>query len=437
MTKLWSKGYQLNQVVEDFMTGDDPRLDLRIARYDCIASIAHAKMLCHINILTAEECTQLVAKLNEIIELVDNGEFTIASSQEDIHTAIENYLVIHLGDIGKKIHTARSRNDQVLTALRLYSKHELQQILSKLVKTLEVLYAFANKYQDVAYVGRTHYQKAMPSSLGLWMGALLESLLDDATLILGSYNLIDQSPLGSAASYGVALPIDRQFSSDLLGFAKVQNNVLYANNSRGKFESIIIHALSQIMLDLSKLATDVILFSAPEMGYLDLPIQFCPGSSLMPNKKNPDPFELIRAKSAGVMANLLQTLEVSRALPSGYNRDFQETKRPLFDSFDTVGQSLEVVGIIMAEVSANPEKCLAGFSGDVFATDYALELAAQGVPFRDAYQQTAQNIANLANRDPLQNIKSKTHLGATANLGLATIKLQINELKQLTLSLGV
>ena len=437
MTKLWSKGYQLNQVVEDFMTGDDPWLDLRIARYDCIASIAHAKMLSHINILTAEECTQLVVKLNEIIELVDNREFTIAISQEDIHTAIENYLVTHLGDIGKKIHTARSRNDQVLTALRLYSKHELQQILSKLVKTLEVLYVFANKYQDVAYVGRTHYQKAMPSSLGLWMGALLESLLDDATLILGSYNLIDQSPLGSAASYGVALPIDRQFSSDLLGFAKVQNNVLYANNSRGKFESIIIHALSQVMLDLAKLATDVILFSAPEMGYLDLPIQFCPGSSLMPNKKNPDPFELIRAKSAGVMANLLHTMEVSRALPSGYNRDFQETKRPLFDSFDTVGQSLEVVGIIMAEVSANPEKCLAGFSGDVFATDYALELAAKGVPFRDAYQQTAQNIANLANRDPLQNIKSKTHLGATANLGLATIKLQINELKQLTLSLGV
>lgn len=436
MTKLWAKGYQLNQVVENFMTGDDPLLDLRIARYDCIASIAHAQMLATINILSANECELLVSKLNEIITLVDKNEFYIDPGQEDIHTAIENYLVVHLGDIGKKIHTARSRNDQVLTALRLFCKNELRETLHKLVNTLEVLFVFADKYQDIPYVGRTHYQKAMPSSFGLWMGAFLESLLDDAQLIIDSYKLIDQSPLGSAASYGVALPINRQLSSDLLGFAKVQNNVLYANNSRGKFESVIIHALSQVMLDLSKMATDIILFSAPEMGYLDLPIQFCPGSSLMPNKKNPDPFELIRAKSAVLNANLMQTMELSRALPSGYNRDFQETKRPLFDSLDTVGQALDVLGIIMAEVTVNPKKCLDAFSSDVFATDYALELAVAGVPFRDAYQQVAQNLEQLSQSDPLQNIKAKTHLGATGNLGLDLIKAQINELKQFNLSLG-
>jgi argininosuccinate lyase len=430
MTKLWAKGYQLNQVVEDFMTGDDPLLDLRIARYDCIASIAHAKMLSSIGILSAVECKQLVTTLGEILELVDNGKFTIENSQEDVHTAIENYLVNALGDVGKKIHTARSRNDQVLTALRLYSKHELRTIMAKLIATMEVLHDFAVKYQNIPYVGRTHYQKAMPSSIGLWMGALLESLLDDATLVIDSYKLIDQSPLGSAASYGVSLPIDRQLCSDLLGFAKVQNNVLYANNSRGKFESVIIHALSQIMLDLSKLATDVILFSAPEMGYLNLPQEFCPGSSLMPNKKNPDPFELIRAKSATVMANLWQVMEISRALPSGYNRDLQETKRPLFDSLDTVGQTLEVVAIIMAQVSANPEKCLAGFSPEVFATDYALQLAVQGVPFRDAYGQVAANLQDSGLNDPLQNILAKTHLGATGNLGLDTIKNRIEELKQ-------
>ena len=430
MTKLWAKGYQLNQVVEDFMTGDDPQLDLRIARYDCIASIAHAKMLSSIGILSVVECEQLVATLEEILELVDNEKFTIENSQEDIHTAIENYLVNALGDIGKKIHTARSRNDQVLTALRLYSKHELRTIIAKLIATLEVLHDFAIKYQNIPYVGRTHYQKAMPSSMGLWMGALLESLLDDATLVIDSYKLIDQSPLGSAASYGVSLPIDRQLCSDLLGFAKVQNNVLYANNSRGKFESVIIHALSQIMLDLSKLATDVILFSAPEMSYLNLPQEFCPGSSLMPNKKNPDPFELIRAKSATVMANLWQVMEISRALPSGYNRDLQETKRPLFDSLDTVGQTLEVVAIIMAQVSANEEKCLAGFSPEVFATDYALQLAVQGVPFRDAYGQVAANLQNSGLNDPVQNILAKTHLGATGNLGLDTIKNRIEELKQ-------
>lgn len=430
MTKLWAKGYQLNQVVEDFMTGDDPLLDLRIARYDCIASIAHAKMLSSIGILSAVECEQLVTTLNEILELVDNGKFTIENSQEDIHTAIENYLVNALGDVGKKTHTARSRNDQVLTALRLYSKHELRTIMAKLIATMEVLHDFAVKYQNIPYVGRTHYQKAMPSSMGLWMGALLESLLDDATLVIDSYKLIDQSPLGSAASYGVSLPIDRQLCSDLLGFAKVQNNVLYANNSRGKFESVIIHALSQIMLDLSKLATDVILFSAPEMGYLNLPQEFCPGSSLMPNKKNPDPFELIRAKSATVMANLWQVMEISRALPSGYNRDLQETKRPLFDSLDTVGQTLEVVAIIMAQVSANLEKCLAGFTPEVFATDYALQLAVQGVPFRDAYGQVAANLQNSGLNDPVQNILAKTHLGATGNLGLDTIKNRIEELKQ-------
>lgn len=429
MTKLWAKGYQLNQVVEDFMTGDDPLLDLRIARYDCIASISHAKMLSSIGILSVVECEQLVATLEEILELVDNGEFTIENSQEDIHTAIENYLVNALGDIGKKIHTARSRNDQVLTALRLYSKHELRTIISKLIATLEVLHDFAVKYQNIPYVGRTHYQKAMPSSIGLWMGALLESLLDDAMLLIDSYKLIDQSPLGSAASYGVSLPIDRQLCSDLLGFAKVQNNVLYANNSRGKFESVIIHALSQIMLDLSKLATDVILFSAPEMAYLNLPQEFCPGSSLMPNKKNPDPFELIRAKSATVMANLWQVMEISRALPSGYNRDLQETKRPLFDSLDIVGQTLEVVAIIMAQVSVNQEKCLAGFTPEVFATDYALQLAVQGVPFRDAYGQVAANLQNSGLNDPLQNILAKTHLGATGNLGLDTIKNRIEELK--------
>lgn len=433
MTKLWNKGYELNQVIEDFMTADDPILDLRIAKYDCIASVAHAKMLESINVITQQECEQLVQKLDDIKLMLEDGKFVIDNTLEDIHTAIENYLTTKLGDVGKKIHTARSRNDQVLTAIRLYSKDELKQVLSKLIGTIEVLYEFAKKYQDVPYAGRTHFQKAMPSSLGLWMGAFIESLLDDAKLLIDSYNLIDQSPLGSAASYGVAVAIDRQLCSDLLGFANVQNNVLYANNSRGKFESILIHGLSQIMLDLSKLATDIILFSAPEFGYLDLPLEFCPGSSLMPNKKNPDLFELIRAKSATVMANLWQTLEISRALPSGYNRDFQETKRPLFNSFDIVKQSLDVITITLSQVTANKEKCLASFSPEVFATDYALQLTLEGVPFRDAYVQVAQNLAQLQTYDPIQNIKSKTHVGATGNLGLDLIKNKIEQLKQINL----
>lgn len=436
MTKLWAKGYQLNQVVEEFMTGDDPILDLRIAYYDCIASIAHAKMLASINIISTEELTQLEVGLNEIIALINNDQFVINFEQEDIHTAIENYLVNKCGDIGKKIHTARSRNDQVLTALRLYTKNELHQTYQLVIEMCEVLADFATKYQNIPYAGRTHYQKAMPSSIGLWSGAILESLLDDLLLLENSYTIINQSPLGSAASYGVSLPIDRKLTSELLGFAKVQNNVLYANNSRGKFEGIVIAALNQIMQDLAKLATDIILFSAPEMGYLNLPIEFCPGSSLMPNKKNPDPFELIRAKSAVTTGYLVQVLELGRGLPSGYNRDFQESKRPLFYSFDIVKQSLQVASIILAKITVNETKCLAGFTNDVFATDQALYLALKGIPFRDAYQQVAEDLANVTLSDPIANILNKTHLGATGNLGLAIALEQINLAKTKPIYLG-
>lgn len=435
MAKLWDKGYTLNQIVEDYMTGNDPQLDLRIGVYDCEASIAHAKMLRTINIINEEQCQQLNETLNEIIELIKAKKFIINPQDEDVHTAIENYLVNALGDTGKKIHTGRSRNDQVLTALRLYSKDQLKTILVKLQECLEVFFTFAEQYQNIPYVGRTHYQKAMPSSMGLWMGAFLETFLDDGTLILDTLNLIDQCPLGAAASYGVALPIDRQYTSDLLGFAKVQNNVLYANNSRGKFESIIIHALSQIMLDMSKLATDVILFSAPEMTYFDLPLEFCPGSSLMPNKKNPDPFELIRAKSASVSANLLQTLEISRALPSGYNRDFQETKRPLFESFDIVKQTLEVTAIIIAKIQVNEDNCLAGFSTDVFATDQVMRLVNRGMAFRDAYKQVALNIESLVSENPHKNILAKTHLGGPGNLGLMKIRQKIDALKAMNIQM--
>lgn len=431
--KLWDKGYSLNQDLEAFMAGSDPVLDLKLASYDCLASIAHAKMLKSINIINQEECDLLLEQLNQIIDLIASGKFVVEIEQEDVHTAIENYLIKQLGDVGKKIHTGRSRNDQVLTALRLYSKAELKAVIVNLTQTLEVLYHFTIQYQNVPYVGRTHFQKAMPASIGLWGGALLESLLDDSKLLISTYQLIDQCPLGSAASYGVNLPLDRQYTSDLLGFAKVQNNVLYANNSRGKFESIIINGLSQVMLDLSKLATDMILFSAPEFAYFNLPQEFCPGSSLMPNKKNPDPFELIRAKAATVTAKLIQTLEISRALPSGYNRDFQETKEPLISSFDITKQSLNVVSIIMDKVTVNTEKCLAGFSSEVFATDYALELAIKGIPFREAYRTTAQNLDNLSVGNPYANIQAKQHLGATANLGLDKIWQQIEQLKKINL----
>ena len=254
--------------------------------------------------------------------------------------------------------------------------------------------------------------------MGLWAGAFAESLLDDVELLRSAYWLVNQCPLGSAASYGVSLPIDRQYTADLMGFRAVQNNVLYANNSRGKFESVVLHALAQVMNDLSKIATDIIIFAAPEFGYLVLPEKFCPGSSLMPQKRNPCPLELIRAKSATVQGMLIQVLEIVRGLPSGYNRDFQETKRPLMQGFETTWQSLKVFAQVFSGLQVQRERCIQAFSSELFATDKVLDLVKQGIPFRDAYKQVGLNLEDVEMEDPVANILAKKHLGATGNLGI-------------------
>jgi len=282
----------------------------------------------------------------------------------------------------------------------------------------ETLSDFAEKHKDVPIVGRTHFQRAMPSSVGLWAGAFAESLLDDIALLRVAYAIADQCPLGSAASYGVNLNIDRQYVADTLGFAKVQNNVLYANNSRGKVEAMILSALVQIMNDLSKLAGDVILWSMPEFGYFKLPAEFCPGSSLMPQKRNPGPFELTRARAAGVAANLINVLELVRPLISGYHRDFQDTKKPFMEGVETTLAALRVNALTMAKVQVDAARCVKAFSPDVFATDRVLKMAAEGMPFRDAYREVAKTLDSTEMEDPVENIRAKTHLGATGNLGL-------------------
>lgn len=419
--KLWEKGYKLDQLVETFMTGDDPLLDHALISYDCVGSIAHAKMLEKIGILTFEESCQLAKELRHIIQLADEGKFIIKPEDEDVHTAVENALVAKLGDIGKKLHTARSRNDQVLLDMRLYMKNQIRQIAQEVLNACDILCKFAESNQEVPMPGRTHFQRAMPSSMGLWAGAFAESLLDDIHLLENVYELIDQCPLGSAASYGVSIPIDRQYCADLLGFKIVQNNVLYANNSRGKFEAAVLHVLVQIMNDLSKVATDIIIFSAPEFGYFLLPEKFCPGSSLMPQKRNPCPLELIRAKSATLQGLLFQTLEIVRALPSGYNRDFQETKRPIMHGLETTSLSLNVFSQIFSELQVNKKTCIAAFTPELFATDQVLKLTSGGIPFRDAYKQVAKDPTNIAETDPVANIMSKKHQGATGNLGISII----------------
>jgi argininosuccinate lyase len=425
--KLWEKGYTLDSLVETFMTGDDPVLDRALISYDCLGSIAHAKTLEKIGILSSEECHQLVQGLIQLIQLAEEGNLTIHPEEEDVHTAIESALINRLGSLGKKLHTARSRNDQILLDLRLYSRDWILRVMDEVLDACAVLCHFAEKYQAIPIPGRTHFQRAMPSSLGLWAGAFAESLLDDVELLKTAYWLVDQCPLGSAASYGVSLPIDRQFSSQLLGFRDVQNNVLYVNNSRGKCEAVILNALVHVMNDLSKVCTDIIIFSTPEFGYIGLPEKFCPGSSLMPQKRNPCPLELIRAKSATIQGMLIQVLGVIRGLPSGYHRDFQETKRPLMQSLEMTWMSLKVFSQIFTELSVYPDRCLESFTSELFATDKVLELVQQGIPFRDAYKQIAAHPHQVAMEEPIANILSKTHQGATGNLGLSANFLKIQD----------
>jgi argininosuccinate lyase len=353
MVKLWDKGYELDEGIEQFTVGGDYLLDHDLIEWDVAGSIAHAQMLAKIGILSQKELKGIKRELLKIIKDYKEGKFSISQKDEDVHTAVENYLTRKLGDVGKKIHTARSRNDQVIVDLRLYMKSKLLEVEDSVLGLAEILLEFAEKNKDLPIPGRTHTQLAMPSSVGLWAGAYVESLLDDLDVIKAAYEVNDQCPLGSAASYGVPLPIDRQLVSDLLGFMKVQNNVLYVNNSRGKIESVVIAAMGQVMVDLSKLASDLIFFTIPELDYFDLPDVYCTGSSIMPNKKNPDILELVRAKSEKVMAGYYQILNIIKDLPSGYNRDLQETKEPLMEGMAITLASLNVCMPVIAGLKVN------------------------------------------------------------------------------------
>jgi len=419
MTKLWDKGYELDRLVEEFTVGEDYLLDGALVKWDCLGSIAHAAMLERIGVLKPDEFRALKGRLLEIIALHERGEFAIRPEDEDVHTAVENDLCRRLGEVGKKLHTGRSRNDQVLLDLRLYMRDRLLAVAAAACDMCGGLLEFARSHADVPIVGRTHFQRAMPSSVGLWAGAFAESLLDDLTFLRAAYAVADQSPLGSAASYGVNLDIDRQFVADLLGFARVQNNVLYANNSRGKVEAMALSVLCQIMLDLSKLSSDIILWSMPEFGCFRLPEDLCPGSSLMPQKRNPGPLELTRARAASVVAGLVQTLEVIRPLISGYHRDFQETKRPLMSGLETTHAALRVCALVLSKVEVDRKRCVESFTPEVFATDRVLDLVREGVPFREAYRRVAASLEETAMEDPVRNIlEKKTHQGAPGNLGL-------------------
>ena len=414
-----------------YTAGQDRILDLALVEADCMGTAAHVRMLAAMPVeppvLKAAEVEAVTAELARIVEDSRAGKFKITLEDQDVHLAVERRLTAKLGDLGKRVHTCRSRNDQVAVDLRLFGKTRLLDAMQAAAALAGVLSAFARQHRKIPMVGRTHMQPAMPSSVGLWASAWAESLLDDFSLLMAAYDLNDQCPLGSAASYGVPLPIDRQLTSDLLGFARPVSNVLHANQSRGKLESVILSALSQAMLTLSRLAEDLILFSMPEFGYFRLPAEYTTGSSIMPQKRNPDVMELLRAKAAKVMAQASVTAEIVRAAPSGYNRDLQETKEPFMRGFDLAISSLRVMTAVMSSLQVDAAACRRAFTPDVFATDRALELVAGGMPFRDAYREVKAHLGDLKDRDPDAAISAKTHLGAPAGLDFDGLDARIEE----------
>jgi len=418
MAKLWQKNYTLNSLIEEFTVGRDYILDQRLVPADCAASMAHGEMLRSIGLLNDAEYEELKEGLLEIITRHKKNEFSITPADEDCHTAIENYLTEKCGDAGKKIHVGRSRNDQVLAALRLYTRGYLQVLGNELILLIETLVRFSREHEFVPMPGRTHMQLAMPSSLGLWAGAYAEELADLFEIFFPLYELNNQCPLGSAASYGVPLPLDRERTAESLGFDKIQNNVLYVNNSRGKIEGMVLDFLDQIGLTLSKLAQDCILFSLPEFGYFSLPGELCSGSSIMPQKKNPDALELARARSASLSACSLQVKSVLRSLPSGYNRDFQETKEPFFRGMDICLGMVRVFIITIEKMQVHEDRLVSGFLPEIFATDQALDLVKKGVPFRDAYRKVGMAVDQVQPQDPVEVLKNRTSTGSPGNLRL-------------------
>ncbi len=408
-----------------YTAGQDRVLDLALVEADCFGTAAHVTMLSRVpvrpRLLTAADARRVIGELRNIVADAAAGRFSITIEDQDVHLAVERRLTEKLGDLGKRVHVCRSRNDQVAVDLRLFAKGRLLEAVSAAAALARALTAFAKKHEKVPMVGRTHMQPAMPSSVGLWASAWAEGLLDDVTLLMAVHELNDQCPLGSAASYGVPVPIDRQLTSDLLGFAKPVHNVLHANQARGKLESAILSALGQVMVTLSRMAQDLILFSMPEFGYFRLPDEFTTGSSIMPQKRNPDVLELLRAKAAKVLAHASLVAEILRAAPSGYNRDLQETKAPFMEGFELTISSLRILAPMVAGLQVEGGALRRAFGPEVFATDRALELVAGGMPFRDAYHEVKAHLGDLTGRSPDEALAAKRHLGAPMGLDLAAL----------------
>lgn len=424
MAKLWqTKSTSLHPLAEQYTVGNDYILDMRLLPYDIEASKAHAQALLKAKIITKAELVKLTKGLNDILALHKKGKFVIKQSDEDCHTAIENYLVEKYGALGKKIHTGRSRNDQVLVATRLYTRKKLKQISEELITLQKVFLAMAKKYEFVPMPGYTHTRRAMPSSIGHWAAAYLEELINDHMILESAYKLNDQNPLGAAAGFGVNLPVDRHLTTKLLKFDRLQVNSLYAVNSRGPTESYILSVLTKITMTIGRLASEMIWFTTPEFNFFDLPYQFTTGSSIMPQKRNPDVFEIVRGNVGVIIALQTQVKEVCKGVISGYNRDTQLTKEPLIKGMGIARRSLEIMSLVMAEVTPKKDVLMKSLSPELFATSEANKLVKKGMPFRDAYQQVKENLADLEVPDLVAALKEVTSIGGPGNLQLSKYKL--------------
>jgi argininosuccinate lyase len=418
--KLWDKGFSTDKKIDHFTVGNDRALDLHLAKYDVIASKAHAKMLGKIGLLTPDETNSLVKELDLIGVSIEKGTFTIEATFEDMHSKIEYILVEKLGDTGKKIHTARSRNDQVLVAMHLYLKHELAEIKSETKILFDLLLNLADKYKSVLLPGYTHLQIAMPSSFGLWFSAYAESLIDDVYFIDAAYKIADQNPLGSAAGYGSSFPIDRAFTTKEMHFATQKFNVVAAQMSRGKVEKAAAFGISSIASTLSKMAMDICLYMSQNFNFISFPDELTTGSSIMPHKKNPDVFELIRGKCNRLQAVPNQLTLILTNLPSGYHRDLQLVKEVIVPAIQDIKVCLEILTFSLKEIRVN-ETILEDPKYDyLFSVDTLNELVLGGIPFRDAYKQMGAEIYE-GRFIPKRDIKH-THEGSLGNLCLHEIR---------------
>ena len=412
--KLWEKNVQVDKEVETFTVGKDREMDLYLAKYDVLGSMAHITMLESIGLLAKEELTVLLAELKNIYAVADRGEFVIEEGVEDVHSQVELMLTRRLGDIGKKIHSGRSRNDQVLLDLKLYTRAQIRELVELTNGLFEVLISQSNRYKEVLMPGYTHLQIAMPSSFGLWFGAYAESLADDLQMMQAAYKVCNRNPLGSAAGYGSSFPLNRQMTTDLLGFDSMDYNVVYAQMGRGKMERTVAFAMAGIAATLSKLAFDACMFNSQNFGFIKLPDQFTTGSSIMPHKKNPDVFELTRAKCNKIQGLPQQITLICNNLPLGYFRDLQIIKEVFLPAFDELKDCIRMVTHMMREVKVNDHILEDDKYALLFSVEEVNRLVLEGVPFRDAYKQVGLNIE--AGKFTPNKAVSHTHEGSIGNL---------------------